>query len=416
MAEFMLTGGRDRIRGTGGDDVFTGGAGSLSRDDFILGGAGDDVLIAGLANNLSGAEAPRIIGVETLFIDGQGGDLSLRNIRGAEAVYADQSSLIIEDARLGIDYGARGVESGTLTLDFGSETSGTLSLISEDSNVTFKAETDPQNAAITAIELEAAGTNRDEEQVDISAFNEIESLTVTGENAVVLDLTSPNLTEVDATENTGGIELNDLNSASQDVEVLGSQGDDLVRTGTGDDTIEGNEGDDDVDAEAGDDEVSGGAGDDTLLGNAGDDTVTGGEGDDELSGGGGEDLVEGGQGADTLDGGNGADTLRGGEGDDELTGGDDDDVLEGGAGADLYVGGSGADEFVIAGEDTVRDFTAGEDTIVFGGGTSLSSQQDFIDLQADDPDAFSNIGPDSVTIAFGADQITILEFDTDFLG
>jgi Ca2+-binding RTX toxin-like protein len=341
----------------------------------------------------------------------------LRNIRGAEAIYADQTSLVIEDARLGLDYGARGVESGTLTLDFGSATSNTLSLISEDANVTFKAATDPQNAAITAIELEAAGTNRAEEQVDISAFNEIERLTITGENALVLDLTSPNLTEIDATQNTGGVELNDLNSASQDVEFLGSQGDDLVRTGTGNDTITGNDGDDDIDAEAGDDSIEGGQGDDTLDGNAGADTLLGGEGDDLMRGAGGADLIEGGDGDDTIFGGNNADELSGGDGDDEIRGGGGADTIEGGSGENLLFGGGGADRFVFAdGTDTVQDFTAGQDTLVFSDGTTLSSQEDFTALRESDPELFQNVGADSITLGIGGATVTLAEFDTDFLG
>ena len=419
MAERELTDGRDNLRGTTGDDVFTGSAGTLSRDDVIRGGGGNDVLIAGLANDLSGAEAPRIYGVETLYIDAQGGDLSLRRVRGAEEVFADQTSIVIEDATLGVAFGARGVESGTVTVTFRQDLSGnggTLSLISEDANVTFKARTDAQNSEIERIELEARGTDRDAEQVDISAFTNLESLTVTGENRVILDLTSPELSEVDARQNTGGVELNDLNSASQDVEIQGSQGDDLFLVGTGNDTVFGNDGDDEIDGEAGNDSLDGGMGDDTLSGNAGADELRGQEGDDDLDGGGGNDLLYGASGNDTLDGGNGNDLLSGASGNDELSGGGGDDTLEGQAGENVLTGGSGADEFRFTdGTDEVVDFTAGEDTLVFSDGTSLSTRQDFVDLQDSSPDLFENIGPDSVTLAIGGATVTLLEFDTDFL-
>lgn len=419
MAERTLTDGRDRLRGTNGDDTFTGANGTLSRDDNLNGGGGNDVLVAGLSNNRSGAEAPRIYGIETLFINAQGGDLSLRNIRGAEEIYADQTSIVLEDASLTPAFGARGVESGTVTINFRNDLSGssdTLSLISEDANVTFKAGTDPQNAAIERIELEATGTNRSAEQVDISAFNALEELTISGENRVILDLTSPELALVDASENTGGIELNDLNSASQDVEARGSQGDDLILTGTGDDTIFGNDGNDEIDGEAGSDTIEGGAGDDTLSGNADADELSGGEGNDELSGGGGEDIIEGGAGNDTIDGGNNADRLTGGDGNDEIDGGGGADTIEGGSGENVLNGGGGADEFVFAdGTDSVEDFTAGTDTLVFSDGTTLSTQQDFIDLQDSSPDLFTDVGADSVTLAIGGASVTLLEFDTDFL-
>ena len=419
MAERTLTDGRDNLRGTNGDDVFTGDAGTLSRADILRGGGGNDILVAGLANNLSGAETPRIFGIERLYIDAQGGDLSLRSVRGAEEVFADQTSIVIEDATLTPAFGARGVESGTVTITFRQDLSGdgdTLSLISEDSNVTFKARTDAQNNEIERIELEARGEDRDAEQVDISAFTNLEELTVSGVNRVVLDLTSPELTLVDASENTGGIELNDLNSASQDVEARGSQGDDLILTGTGDDLIFGNDGDDELGGEAGSDTIDGGQGADTLRGNAGADELRGQEGDDEIFGGGGNDLLYGASGDDLIRGGNGDDLLSGASGDDTLNGGGADDTIEGQAGENVLRGGGGADEFRFTdGTDTVRDFVAGTDSLVFSDGTSLSTQQDFIDLQDASPDLFENIGPDSVTLAIGGATVTITEFDTDFL-
>ena len=418
MAEFELTGERDRVRGTSGDDTIEGGAGTLSRDDVIRGGGGNDVLIAGLANNRSGPEAPRITFVETLYINGQGGDLSLRNVRGAEAVYADQTSLVLEDAGLNLDFGARGVESGTLTIAFRADLSGdddTLSLIAEDANVTFKAQNDDQNGAIENIEIEAAGTSRDREQVDISAFNAVETITVTGVNRLQLDATSPEFRELDATENTGGVSLNDFNSATQDITLLGSQGDDLFRTGTGDDLIEGNDGADDIDAEAGNDTIRGGAGDDTINGNAGDDTIEGGAGDDDLNGGGGDDTVTGGGGNDTLIGGNGADTLDGGAGDDEIRGGDDDDTIIAGSGTNDLFGGGGENTFVFSdGTDTVNDFNDGLDTLEFADGTVLSTEQDFLDLQDVRPDAFLEINSNDVLLGLGGAEVRVL-IDTDFL-
>ena len=418
MAEFELTGGRDRIRGSSGDDVITGGPGTLSRDDIIRGGGGNDVLEAGLSNNRSGAEAPRITFIETLYINAQGGDLSLRNIRGAEAVYADQTSLILEDAGLNLDFGARGVESGTLTISFRADLSGsddTLSLISQDANVTFKAQTDAENGAIENIEIDAIGTDREQEQVDISAFNAVETVTVTGENRLVLDATSPEFAELDATQNTGGVQLNDFNSATQDIDIFGSQGDDLFRTGTGDDLIEGNDGADDIDAEAGNDTIRGGAGDDTINGNAGADTIEGGEGDDDLGGGGGDDTVTGGDGNDTLVGGNGADTLDGGAGDDEIRGGDDDDTIIAGSGTNDLFGGGGENTFVFSdGNDTVNDFNRGLDTLEFADGTSLSTEQDFLDLQDANEAAFLEINPNDVLLGLGGAEVRVL-IDTDFL-
>jgi Ca2+-binding RTX toxin-like protein len=419
MANFELTGGEDRIRATSGDDMITGGAATLDRFDTIFGGGGNDTLVAGLTNNLSGAEDPRIRGVENLFIDGQGGDLSLRRVSGAEFVFADQSDLVLEKATLDTAYGARGVESGTVTVNFRVDLSGSddlLKLVSRDSNVTFKSSTDPANNAIERIELTADGTERDEEQVDISAFTSLEMLTVLGENRVVLDLTSPELTMVDATQNTGGVELNDLNSASQDVTILGSQGDDLFLTGTGNDVIEGQDGNDEIDAEAGDDQIFGGLGDDRINGNAGNDTIEGNDGNDNLRGAGGEDIIDGGAGNDRIRGGNNDDKLSGGTGDDNIRGGGGDDVIAGGSGENILNGGGGADMFMFEdGTDTVQDFVAGTDMLIFSDGTELSTQQDFIDLMDTNPDLFQSVEADSVTLDIGGATVTLLEFDTDFL-
>jgi hypothetical protein len=74
--------------------------------------------------------------------------------------------------------------------------------------------------------------------------------------------------------------------------------------------------------------VTGGAGNDTLTGNAGDNILMGGAGNDVLSGGaGGNDILVGGAGNDTLTAGSGRSLLIGGHGADHLSGGAADDLL-----------------------------------------------------------------------------------------
>ena len=96
------------------------------------------------------------------------------------------------------------------------------------------------------------------------------------------------------------------------------------------------------------------------------DNLKGGAGDDTLDGGVGNDKLDGKAGDDSLDGGAGDDTLKGGAGDDTLDGGAGDDTLDGGAGNDTMSGGAGHDTFEFAaghGNDTITDFTDGEDLI-----------------------------------------------------
>lgn len=63
-----------------------------------------------------------------------------------------------------------------------------------------------------------------------------------------------------------------------------------------------------------------------------------------------------------------ADYLAGTAGADVISGGHGNDFLEGGAGNDTLTGGRGADTFMIranGGHDTVTDFNAGEDVVMF---------------------------------------------------
>lgn len=408
----------DDLSGTGDNDTFKGGPATLSRNDTVDGGGGEDTLTAGVAADRSGPETPTLRSVEVLFVNAQGGDLSMSNMTGVRELHGDQSSLLIVDATLDPTYGARGIESGTVTIDLDREPSGAadrLSLMSRDANVTFKARTDSQNAGIERISLAVVGESDKGEQVDISAFNALRQLAVTGPARVVLDLTSPNLTLVDASNNTGGIDLDDLNSATQNIDARGGAGDDLILTGTGDDTLSGGEGNDELGGEAGRDDIQGGHGDDTLKGNAGADTLQGGAGRDVLQGAGGADLIDGGDGADTVKGGNGPDTLRGGRGDDVLDGGGGRNVIEGGAGADRLIGGGQADLFEIVGADTVEGFAMGDDTLSFPDGTSLSSRSDFKALYDRRPGLFGPVEADQMTISITDGTATLSEVDTGFL-
>jgi len=86
----------------------------------------------------------------------------------------------------------------------------------------------------------------------------------------------------------------------------------------------------------------------------------GGRGDDVLTGGNGDDTLKGRAGDDTLNGGEGNDRLKGGAGDDTLKGGSGDDVLKGGRGSDTFqFNPANAQE----GNDTIRDFEVGKDSI-----------------------------------------------------
>ncbi|MCK4860768.1 MAG: hypothetical protein KAS85_02490, partial [Rhodobacteraceae bacterium] len=81
-------------------------------------------------------------------------------------------------------------------------------------------------------------------------------------------------------------------SINFDLTLEGTNGDDILRTGTGNDWLTGGLGDDTIYAGGNNDELYGGTGDDLLYGEDGDDTLIGGTGSDLLDGGDGLDVVD----------------------------------------------------------------------------------------------------------------------------
>lgn len=100
--------------------------------------------------------------------------------------------------------------------------------------------------------------------------------------------------------------------------------------------------------------LEGGIGHDLIEGNNGNDTINGGEGNDSLGGGAGNDIIDGQGGSGTLD-------------KDKLFGDSGNDILRAGFGFDELTGGSGNDIFEVyaLGHFSIKDFTIGEDRLLF---------------------------------------------------
>ena len=215
---------------------------------------------------------------------------------------------------------------------------------------------------------------------------------------------------------------NNLRGNSGNDRLYGKEGDDNLYGSSGNDWLNGGEGADTLEGGAGTDILEGGAGADTLTGDTGSDTasysgspaavtvrlhndqieggdaaddtfpgrveiswtdsegtvhteslpdienLTGSAFDDTLAGDRRDNHLDGGPGNDTLFGGPGGgdDTMIGGSGNDRLFGGQGNDKLQGGLGNDRLTGGPGQDVFIFAPgtyEDTIADFTLGEDKI-----------------------------------------------------
>ncbi len=144
----------------------------------------------------------------------------------------------------------------------------------------------------------------------------------------------------------------------------------------------------------------GGAGNDQIRSLSGRDRLNGGNGDDNLNGGRGNDIVLGGVGEDTVVGGNGNDRLRGQDG---------DDLIIGGRGRDLLWGGDGNDTFLFNGnwgQDRVKDFDIGTDTLLIRGANEAS---DFASFQ----DAAQQVGDNIVYDASDDGRNVIVIENTD---
>lgn len=107
--------------------------------------------------------------------------------------------------------------------------------------------------------------------------------------------------------------------------------------------------------------------------------------------------ILGGGGKDTFYGKDGNDYLVGNAGNDYLRGQNGDDTIDGGKGNDSLSGGKGKDIFVFsAGNDTITDYTAGEDKIrvTLSGGSFDVSKKDIV----------LNYGANNLTIIDGLDK------------
>ena len=113
---------------------------------------------------------------------------------------------------------------------------------------------------------------------------------------------------------------------------------------------------------------------------------------------GGDDLILAGEGNDSIEGGAGNDTLLGEEGNDIIQGGADDDWLYGGSGNDTFVFEAGH------GNDTIQDFTDGEDLIDLSAFNDIDGFND-LTITNDDGTAVIDLSND------GGGEIRIEDFD-----
>ena len=330
-------GGNDKILSGGGDDDIFGGA----DHDFIRGGTGSDLVEGGTGNDV---------------VDGGTGADVMRGGDGDDIYYIDDLGDVIEGETSGHD-------RVTSMLDW------VLADAFED---------------LWLIEGSAARSGTGNGQAN----------TIRGNGAAN---SLAGLGGDDSLEGNGGDDLLDGGDGAD--RLSGGDGQDMLIGGAGGDSYRIDDAGDSVLEQAGGGidtvraalswvlgahvehlyleeaarEGTGNALDNRLSGTALDNLLSGLGGDDRLDGGAGDDRLDGGTGRDTLTGGAGNDTLLGGADADKLDGGAGDDICIGGAGDDRIAGGAGADSFHFAlgdGRDTIHDFDAQADRLVFEGLTA----------------------------------------------
>ena len=160
--------------------------------------------------------------------------------------------------------------------------------------------------------------------------------------------------------------------SSDGVDILGGDGNDVIKADDAPNILRGNAGNDTIEGKAGNDSIEGNDGDDTLIGGA--DTYLLASDDDTINGGAGDDTLRGGAGKDMLSGDAGTNYIYGGVGDDTINASGTLDFVDGGEGNDLVK---------VTGEAAVIRFGtgSGKDLVETGDG---SYQLALDNLSADD--------------------------------
>jgi Ca2+-binding RTX toxin-like protein len=180
---------------------------------------------------------------------------------------------------------------------------------------------------------------------------------------------------------TGGSGDDIIVGGSGNDSITGGSGSDLILGGSGNDSIVGGSGDDTITGGFGNHIIAGGTGNDVIVGGTGNDSIAGGSGSDSITGGSGNDIIWGGTLSSTVTGSgavtitftgtSGNDSITGGSGDDTIFGGNGTDIIYGGTGDDTVVGGGGSDSILGGSGDDIIYGGAGDDSITGGPGDDI---------------------------------------------
>ncbi len=326
-----------------GRTVHTDGR-TVNGPQTLLGGSGDDLLVAGPgANSLVGGA-----GNDTLISNG--GDDTLVGGTGNDVFQ-------INPGKDPIVYGST---NGTNTLDFSIASQGiTINLGTEDQTQTVDSAGD-QVELIGAFDIYIASAHGDD--VTANAGND---LIYGGIGNTTITAGSGNDSVVGGSGNDviyGGTGNLTINSGSGDDSIIGGSGNDIIYGGTGATTIT---------TGSGVDSVIGGTGNDIIYGGVGKSTIAAGSGAESIVGGSGNDIIYAGTGNTTITSGTGNDSIVGGTGNDIIYAGSGSSTITAGTGNDSIVGGTGNDIIYTLSANTTITAGSGNDSIVGGSGNDI---------------------------------------------
>ncbi len=355
--------GNDSVVGGTGADMLSGDMGA----DTLAGGGGDDSLYGGAMDDRLSGEAGNDSadgGQGNDWLDGGNGDDSLLGADGTDLLYGGADNDYI-DGGIGGDrlYGDNGSDTmfGGVDGDFlyGGDGGDVLDGGAGTDLIYGEAGNDTLLGDLGDDRLEGgAGDDR----LDGGA----------GNDALVCGDGNDSVFGGDGVDLVwGGAGANLIAGGAGNDAMIGFLGDDTLLGDDGNDIIFGSEGNDSIQGGAGADQLYGHQDNDTISGDDGDDRLFADIGNDVLFGGAGRDWIDGGAGNDTLDGGTDADSMVGGAGDDQIYGGDGNDVIVAEDGRDLIRCGFGSDIVVGQnGNDTLYG-EAGNDSLAGGAGDDM---------------------------------------------
>ena len=310
----------------------------------LIGGAGDDLLVAGPgANSLHGGS-----GDDTLVSNGGDDTLSGGTGNTSFQINPGQDPLVIGG-------------SGTNTLDF--------SISSQPININLKLESG---------QMQFVDSSNDEVTLE-GKFNEYIA-SHNGDNVTLNDDNDLAYATAGNTTITGGAGNDSIVGGSGNDIIYATSGNTTITGGSGHESIVGGSGNDIIYATSGNTTITGGTGHDTIVGGSGNDiiyatsgntTITGGTGHDTITGGSGNDIIYATSGNTTITGGTGHDTIVGGSGNDIIYSTSGNTTITGGTGHDSIVGGSGNDIIYATSGNTTITGGAGHESIVGGSGNDI---------------------------------------------